>query len=53
MAKKKSHRNADTFSRAFEAVALIFRYGNGQPYPAAGATGSETKKRERDITERK
>ena len=23
-----------------------FRYGNGQPYPAAGATGSETEKRE-------
>lgn len=23
--KEKSHRNADTFSRAFEAVALIFR----------------------------
>ena len=30
-----------------------FRYGNGQPYPAAGATGSETEKRERDITKRK
>ena len=44
--KNQEVRKAVDRALQLQAGMIDFRYGNGQPYPAAGATGSETEKRE-------